>query len=106
LNAGKKIQLSNAGPGPITGFDPRQPGWREGVIVALNQPLGEFLRELDRYRSGILRWQPELEALRVTGSFRLDDPDQVLNLLAVSLPLRVQWRTRYWATLVPQEKTA
>ncbi|MBD8593013.1 FecR domain-containing protein [Pseudomonas sp. CFBP 8758] len=106
LRAGQRIQLSDAGPGPITGFDPRQPGWREGVIVALNQPLGEFLRELDRYRPGILRWQPELEALRVTGSFRLDEPDQVLNLLAVSLPLSVQWRTRYWATLVPQEKSA
>lgn len=106
LRAGQHVQLSGTGPGPIERFDPRQPGWREGVIVALDQPLGDFLRDLDRYRPGILRWQPELEALRVTGSFRLEDPDQVLNLLAVSLPLRVQWRTRYWATLVPQEKPA
>lgn len=106
LRAGQHVQLSGTGPGPIERFDPRQPDWREGVIVALNQPLGDFLRDLDRYRPGILRWQPELEALRVTGSFRLEDPDQVLNLLAVSLPLRVQWRTRYWATLMPREKTA
>ena len=105
LLAGQQVRLTSTGTGPVERFDPRQSGWRDGVLVALNEPLGDFLRELDRYRPGILRWQPELEDLRVTGSFRLDDPDQVLNLLAVSLPLQVQWRTRYWATLVPREKT-
>ncbi|NER62061.1 sugar ABC transporter substrate-binding protein, partial [Pseudomonas sp. MAFF212428] len=43
---------------------------------------------------------PALEALRVTGSFRLDNTDRVLSLLAASLPLEVQSRTRYWTTLV------
>ena len=63
-------------------------------------PDDTFLRELDRYRPGVLRWEPALEALRVTGSFRLDNTDRVLSLLAASLPLEVQSRTRYWTTLV------
>lgn len=35
------------------------------------------------------------------GSFRVDDTDRVLSLLAASLPLEVQSRTRYWVTLMP-----
>jgi len=71
-----------------------------------NQPLGQFLRELSRYRPGWLRWDPALESLRVTGTFRLDDTDRVLALLAASLPVAVQARSRYWITLVAQQKTA
>jgi transmembrane sensor len=81
------------------------PGWREGVLMAKNQPLGDFLRELSAYRPGVLRWEPELEALRVTGSFRLDDTDRVLALLAASLPLDVHSRTRYWVTLLPRKNS-
>ncbi|MCY1425657.1 Protein FecR [compost metagenome] len=73
------------------------------MLLAQNQPLGDFLRELSRYRSGLLRWEPALEALRVTGSFRLDDTDRVLALLAASLPLEVRSRTRYWITLLPRK---
>ncbi|MGE1115902.1 hypothetical protein ACQJ0K_29855, partial [Priestia megaterium] len=69
--------------------------------IAQNQPLGDFLRELRRFRPGLLRWAPELENLRVIGSFRVDDTDRVLSLLAASLPLEVQSRTRYWVTLMP-----
>src|SRR5471030_3339565 len=32
-------------------------------------PKGLVLRELSTYRPGILRWEQELESLRVTGSF-------------------------------------
>jgi transmembrane sensor len=47
-----------------------------------------------------------LEALRVTGSFRVEDTDRVLALLAASLPLEVQSRTRFWVTLLPRKKVA
>ena len=71
--------------------------------MAQNQPLGDFLRELGRYRSGILRWDPALESLRITGSFRLDNTDQILSLLAASLPIDVHTRTRFWVSLVPRK---
>ncbi|MGE8496846.1 MAG: FecR domain-containing protein [Pseudomonas sp.] len=105
LQAGQRVRVTGGGVEPIRSFDAQQPGWREGVITANDQALGDFLRELDRYRPGILRWSPTLETLRVTGSFRLDDTDQILALLAASLPLEVRARTRYWVTLVPREKT-
>jgi transmembrane sensor len=105
LRSGQQVSLQATGVGPISSFDVLAPGWREGVLMAKNQPLGDFLRELSTYRPGVLRWEPELEALRVTGSFRLDDTDRVLALLAASLPLEVHSRTRYWVTLLPRKNS-
>lgn len=106
LQQGQQVSLQASGAGAVTAFDALMPGWRDGVLMAQNQPLADFLRELSRYRSGVLRWDPALESLRVTGSFRLDDTDQVLALLAASLPVDVHTRTRFWVSLVPRvEKT-
>ncbi len=105
LQAQQQISLHRNGAGPVTAFDAMLPGWRDGVLTAQNQPLGDFLRELGRYRPGLLRWEPELEALRVTGSFQLDNTDRVLSLLAASLPVEIHMRTRYWVTLAPRKNT-
>jgi len=105
LRGGEQVSLKASGAGAVESFDIFQPGWREGVLMAQNQPLGAFLRELSNYRPGVLRWEPELESLRVTGSFRLDDTDRVLALLAASLPLEVHSRTRFWVTLLPRNNS-
>ncbi|WLG98204.1 FecR domain-containing protein [Pseudomonas sp. FP198] len=106
LEEGQQVDLSATGAGAASTFDAGQMGWREGVLVAQNQPLGDFLRELDRYRPGVLRWDEGLEALRVTGSFRLENTDRILALLSASLPLEVHMRTRYWVTLTPRKNIA
>lgn len=105
LGEGQQVGLHPGGAGAVEAFDPLLPGWREGVLMAQDQPLGDFLRELSRYRPGLLRWDPALEALRVTGSFRLDNTDRVLALLAASLPVEVHARTRYWVTLSPRKQS-
>nr|WP_314569443.1 FecR domain-containing protein [uncultured Pseudomonas sp.] len=99
LQGGQQAPLNASGLAAWVPFDVLQLGWREGVLTAQNQPLGDFLRELERYRPGVLRWDSRLEGLRVTGSFRLDDTDRILSLLASSLGFEVQARTRYWVTL-------
>lgn len=106
LREGQQVSLQSTGAGPVDTVDALLLGWRDGVLIAENQPLGDFLRELSRYRPGLLRWEPELETLRVTGSFRLDDTDRVLSLLAASLPVEVYSRTRYWVTLFPRKNIA
>lgn len=103
LQGGQQAPLKSSGLGAWVPFDVLQLGWRDGVLTAQNQVLGDFLRELERYRPGVLRWEPSLESLRVTGSFRLDDTDRILNLLASSLGLQLHARTRYWVTLTPRK---
>lgn len=103
LEGGQQASLKAVGLGAWVPFDALQLGWRDGVLTAQNQALGDFLRELERYRPGVLRWEPSLETLRVTGSFRLDDTDRILNLLASTLGLELHSRTRYWVTLTPRK---
>lgn len=106
LQAGQQASLQVGSVGPVSALDDLLLGWRDGVLRLDDRPLGDLLRELRRYRAGVLRWEPALETLRVTGTFRLDDTDRVLTLLAASLPLQVHARTRYWVTLAARENRA
>ncbi|MNI34060.1 fec operon regulator FecR [compost metagenome] len=73
--------------------------WSDGVISARNMRLGDFITELSRYRPGLLRCTDEVADRQVSGTFQLADNDQVLALVAQSLRLRIDYRTRYWVTL-------
>lgn len=75
--------------------------WLRGILPAERMRLDVLLAELSRYSPGVLRCSEEVAALRVTGSFQLDDPDAALALLARVLPVRIERRTRYWVTVVP-----
>lgn len=74
-------------------------GWTDGVLSVQQMPLGEFTDELARYRPGVLRCAPEVAGLKVSGTFQLADTDQVLLLVARSLPVRVDYRTRFWVSI-------
>jgi transmembrane sensor len=73
--------------------------WFRGVLVAENMRVGDFVAELDRYRPGLLRCDPAVAHLRVTGVFSLRDTDRALNNLTLALPVTVVYRTRYWVTV-------
>ncbi|WP_456254725.1 FecR domain-containing protein [Pseudomonas iridis] len=73
--------------------------WGDGVISARNMRLSDFIGELSRYRSGVLRCAEEVADRRVSGTFQLADNDQVLALIAQSLHLHIDYRTRYWVTM-------
>ena len=77
------------------------PGWTRGVIEADNMRLDALLAEVARYRPGVVRCDPAVAGLRVSGVFRLDDTDALLAVVANTLDLRVVARTSYWITLAP-----
>lgn len=70
--------------------------WTQGMLVAVNWRLDDFLAELGRYRSGYLGCAPQVADLRLSGAFTLDDTEAVLSNLALSLPVRVRQFSRYW----------
>jgi transmembrane sensor len=78
------------------GWAGREFAWVHGMLIADDMPLEAFLAELARYRPGLVQCDERVAALRVDGSFRLQDTDQVLEALATTLDLRVRYRTRYW----------
>lgn len=73
--------------------------WIRGVLVAEDMRVADFVAELARYRPGVLRCDPEVAELRVTGVFSLRDTDRALENLALALPVSAAYRTRYWVTV-------
>jgi len=73
--------------------------WTRGVLVAEDMRVADFVAELARYRPGVLRCDPEVAELRVTGVFSLRDTDRSLENLALALPVSAAYRTRYWVTV-------
>lgn len=73
--------------------------WTDGMLVADDMPLPDFLAELSRHRAGVLRCAPDAAQLRVSGSYPLADTERVLAALTLSLPVRIRSRTRWWVTV-------
>ncbi|MEX5549118.1 FecR domain-containing protein [Pseudomonas pergaminensis] len=102
LNPGEHVVFNRNGirPAVANGLDPW--AWSDGVISARNMRLDDFLAELGRYRNGLLRCSEAVAGLRVSGTYQLEDTDQVLGLVAQSLKLDVTYRSRYWVTVSPR----
>lgn len=76
--------------------------WTQGSLVAERMRLADLLGELARYRHGVLRCDDSIADLRVTGVYSLRDIDRSLANLALSLPVELAWRTRFWITVRPR----
>ncbi|MCO7566997.1 FecR family protein [Pseudomonas sp. S 311-6] len=70
--------------------------WAEGLIVTRDMRLADFLAEVGRYRHGYLGCSEAVADLRLSGVFRLEDTDGLLELLPQTLPVRLHQRTRWW----------
>ncbi|WP_162094937.1 FecR domain-containing protein [Pseudomonas chlororaphis] len=102
LEAGWQTRVDSQGVGAPSRVDLLMAqAWLRGILPAERMRLDTLLAELSRYRPGFLRCSAEVAALRVTGSFQLDDTDAALALVASTLPVRIERRTRYWVTVVP-----
>ena len=73
--------------------------WTDGMLVAAHMRLADFLGELGRYRRGQLNCDPKVADLLISGTYPVDDSERVLDLLTVSLPVRIKRFTRYWVTV-------
>ncbi len=75
--------------------------WEDGMLIAHKMPLATFLAQLDRYRPGKLQYDKRVANLPVSGAFSLTDTDQTLATLEQTMPVRINYLTRYWVTVVP-----
>ncbi|WP_426071493.1 FecR domain-containing protein [Janthinobacterium sp. DSP2-3-3] len=78
--------------------------WARGMLTAQDMRLDAFAAELSRYRPGLLRVEPQVAGLRLSGAFQFDDTNAVLENLARILPVDVLYRTPYWVTLTARKK--
>ncbi|WP_233272870.1 FecR domain-containing protein [Paraburkholderia acidisoli] len=101
LHAGQSAQFDASAILAVAPLPEAAAAWTRGMLVASNERLADFIAELGRYRPGVLRCDPRVAALRLSGTYRLADTDLVLDTLTRALPLRVEFVTRYWVTVRP-----
>ena len=68
--------------------------WTQRRLVFRDQPLGEVIREFNRYRTHpLVLDDPELAALRINGVFDAGDPDSLLAYLGLYETVKVDRRS-------------
>jgi len=76
--------------------------WTRGMLMADGMRLADLAAELARYRGGIVRCDPAVAGVRVSGAFPLDDTDLALAMLASTYPVAARRRLGgYWVALEP-----
>ena len=80
---------------------PHEDAWLKGLLHADDTPLAQVLAQLARYRHGVVRCDPAVAGLRVSGVYQLHDTDKILSLLQSSLPIRVRRHSRWWISVGP-----
>jgi transmembrane sensor len=84
---------------PQAAVDATAASWEQGMLAVRDWRLADLVDELGRYRRGVLRCDPAVAGLRVSGAFPLNDTDASLRLLEKTLPVRVSRITPYWTTV-------
>ncbi|WP_371869566.1 FecR domain-containing protein [Duganella flavida] len=103
VDAGNQTRFNQHSIAPLRTVDPALTAWTTGMLLADQMRLDEFVTELSRYRNGVLRVDPALAALRVSGAFPITDTERSLDMLVSTYPVDAVQRVRgYWITLVPR----
>lgn len=89
VHAGQSARFDRSG---ILGWQDVQlsdAAWAEGVLIADDMPLADFVAELARYRATPLLCDPAVRALRISGTYPLNDTDRALAALPRTLSVHV-----------------
>lgn len=99
LPVAQQLSFTANAIGDAKPLDANSGAWTEGMLVAAHMRLGDFLDELGRYRRGQLHCAQSVADLLISGTYPLDDSERILDLLQISLPVKVRRFTRYWVSV-------
>lgn len=99
LQSARQLSFGPRGIGNPLPLDANSGAWADGMLVAAHMRLGDFLDELGRYRRGQLNCDAKVADLLISGTYPLDDSERILQMLEISLPVKVRRFTRYWVTV-------
>ena len=99
VEAGHQVTFDHDAVGAARLLPPASTAWVQGMLSVNDWRLGDFIEELGRYRPGVLRCATAVQGLSISGAFRIDDTDTVLQNLSKTLPVKVRYLTRYWASI-------
>ncbi len=92
LQAGEAVEAGAAGLGTRSAVEAGEVAdWKQGWLIFRDTPLPEAVRRWNDYLRRPLRLKddPALAAMRLSGSYRLQDPQAFLDSLRDMLPVRI-----------------
>ena len=91
LTAGQQASAGPDGLGTPRHVDPADlTAWTARRLAVTNAPLSDVIEEIQRYHSGFVWiWNPAIGRIRVTGIYDLSNTMDTLNVLADTLPVRM-----------------
>ena len=102
VEAGERLTYGAQGSVERHAADPDRLAWVDGLVVAKDWRLDAFAQYLARQRIGVIRVDPAVAALRLSGVFPLDDAERALRALEPALPIVVTRHTQYWLQVGPR----
>lgn len=102
VEAGERLTYGAQGSVERHAADPDRLAWVDGLVVAKDWRLDAFAHYLARQRIGVIRVDPAVAALRLSGVFPLDDAERALRALEPALPIVVTRHTQYWLQVGPR----
>ncbi|MCD6075508.1 MAG: hypothetical protein K0Q70_2391, partial [Rhodospirillales bacterium] len=101
LRVGEGIEAGPDGLSPLRTIDAASAlAWRRGQIVFHQQPLSAVVAELNRYRTGrIVIASSKIADRIVSGTFEIDRPDSVPQVLETALGIQARSITPWLVVL-------
>lgn len=99
LKAGQAANFNRQRIDMVIKLEAHQPAWSQGLLLADNLPLSEFVIQLNRYRHGYITCAPDIAHLRIVGAFPLNDQERILAVLQETLPIRMSKQTPFWVRI-------
>lgn len=96
--AGDQVNIDLRTVGKAKPANKQALAWQKGMLVATSMRLEDFLIEVSRYRLGTIRCSKGIANLKVSGTYPINNTDQILAALESSLPIKMQYLTRYFVT--------
>ncbi|RBO84665.1 FecR domain-containing protein [Marinomonas aquiplantarum] len=100
ISAGTEASLSRFSLISNTPIKALSTSWLDHMIAVNNMPLAQFIKEVSRYRHGIIRVSPNLADLAISGAFPNSDTNIILTMLSHTYPIEVKKHfAGYWVSL-------
>ncbi len=102
VKAGQRTDFSSRFFGQVTVADRYADAWTQGMLMADKMRLADFVGELTRYHRGVVRFDPVMADLRISGAYPIGDTPRTLSMLAHTYPIRVSGHLNgFWVMLSP-----
>lgn len=100
IKAGYQIELSSHAFISRQALESNTTSWLDKMLAVHNMPLNQFVQEVSRYHSGLLRVAPEIANIDISGAFPIQDINIIFSMLSHTYPIQINSHLgNYWVTI-------